>query len=196
MRVVTYRRVSLTDGRQDVANQQADIERWLAVQGDNATLVQAVADKASSMDERPGHDHVLKLLRDGKADTLLVWSLDRWGRQMTELILELDEFAKAGWRFVSLRDSIDLGTAAGRMQAHMTAAFANFEHDRMSERTKAGLERAVRQGKKLGRPRVFHMPGCAAEQHRPCTCGNGSKSKGTFPATRKRRGRKARKRCE
>ena len=72
---------------------------------------------------------------------------------MTELVLELEEFSKSGKAIISLKEGLDLSNAAGRLMANVLAAMANFERDRIRERTMLGLERARAQGKKLGRPR-------------------------------------------
>ena len=52
---------------------------------------------------------------------------------------------------MSLGESIDLSTSAGRLQLHLLAAFAQFERERIRERIHLGLDRARKQGKKLGR---------------------------------------------
>ncbi|MCA1563961.1 MAG: recombinase family protein, partial [Acidobacteria bacterium] len=54
--------------------------------------------------------------------------------------------------FISLNEGLDLSTPAGRLQMHLLAAFAEFERARIQERVRAGLARARRQGKRLGRP--------------------------------------------
>ena len=77
---------------------------------------------------------------------------------MSELVLELEEFGRNGWVMMALKEQIDLSTAAGKMFAHILAAMANFERDRIRERTLLGLARAKAQGKKLGRPFKIKPP--------------------------------------
>jgi DNA invertase Pin-like site-specific DNA recombinase len=72
---------------------------------------------------------------------------------MSELVLELEEFSKSNKSLISLKEGLDLSTAAGRLMANVLAAMANFERDRIRERTMLGLARVKAQGKKLGRPR-------------------------------------------
>jgi DNA invertase Pin-like site-specific DNA recombinase len=72
---------------------------------------------------------------------------------MSELVLELEEFSASGKSMFSMKEGIDLSTAAGRLMANMLSAMANFERDRIRERTLLGLARARAQGKKLGRLR-------------------------------------------
>ena len=78
--------------------------------------------------------------------------LDRLGRSLRHLVTLLDELHALGVGFVSLGEGIDLGTPAGRLQLHILAALAEFEKSRIAERVLAGLERARRQGRRLGRP--------------------------------------------
>ena len=92
------------------------------------------------------------MLRLGEIDGVAFYALDRWGRTMSELVLELEEFAASGRSLISLKEGLDLSTAAGRLMANVLAAMANFERERIRERTLLGLARARAQGKKLGRP--------------------------------------------
>jgi DNA invertase Pin-like site-specific DNA recombinase len=92
------------------------------------------------------------MLRLGEIDGVAFWSLDRWGRSMSELVLELEEFSATGKALVSLKEGFDLSNASGRLMANLLAAMANFERDMIRERVMAGLARAKAQGKKLGRP--------------------------------------------
>jgi 5-methylcytosine-specific restriction endonuclease McrA len=72
---------------------------------------------------------------------------------MSELVLDIEEFTKRGVQLISLKEGLRFDSAAGQLYAHMLAAFANFERERIRERTLAGLARAKAQGKHLGRPR-------------------------------------------
>jgi DNA invertase Pin-like site-specific DNA recombinase len=83
---------------------------------------------------------------------VIVWRLDRLGRNLRHLILLLDELSALGVAFVSLAEGIDALTPAGRLQMGILAAIAEFERARIAERVRAGLARAKAQGKKLGRP--------------------------------------------
>jgi putative DNA-invertase from lambdoid prophage Rac len=87
-----------------------------------------------------------------KANAIIVWRLDRFGRSLPHLVSTLQELQDLGVAFVSLKESLDFTTAAGRLMAHILASFAAFERDLLSERVKAGMENAKRKGKKVGRP--------------------------------------------
>lgn len=149
MKVALYARVSKAL-QQNPENQLLELRRWA-----NAAshIVEAeYVDEVSSKDTRPQKEEVLKKMRLGEIDGVAFWSLDRWGRTMSELVMELEEFSKSGKALISLKEGLDLSNAAGRLMANVLAAMANFERDRIRERTILGLARAKAQGKKLGRP--------------------------------------------
>lgn len=150
VRVGLYARVSKALD-QNPENQLIELRRYAKaydydVQGEYVDLV-------SSKDTRPQKEALLASLRSRKIDGVIFWSLDRWGRTMGELVLEMEEAQQRGWIWVSTKDGLDLSTSAGRLQAHILASMANFERERIRERTLLGLARARAQGKKLGRPR-------------------------------------------
>ena len=103
--------------------------------------------------KRPILEECLRSLREG--DSLVVWRLDRLGRSVPELIKIMDDLQKRGIGFVSLTEAIDTTTATGKIMFHMLAAFAEFERNLISERTKAGLKAARHRGHKGGRKPVM-----------------------------------------
>ena len=149
MKVALYARVSKAL-EQNPENQLQALREW-AKRAD-ATVIGEFVDEISSKDTRPQKEEILGLLRTRQADGVAFYALDRWGRNMTELVLELEEFAAQGWTMMALKEQIDLSTAAGKLFVHILAAMANFERERMRERTMLGLARARAQGKRLGRP--------------------------------------------
>ena len=155
MKVALYARVSKAL-EQNPENQLQALREW-AKRAD-ATIVGEFVDEVSSKDTRPQKERILGLLRTHQADAVAFYALDRWGRTMSELVLELEEFGRNGWVMMALKEQIDLSTAAGKMFAHILAAMANFERDRIRERTLLGLARAKAQGKKLGRPFKIKPP--------------------------------------
>lgn len=150
MKIAIYARVSKALD-QTPENQLIELRRW--ANASRHIIIGEFVDEVSSKDTRPEKEKVLKLLRLGEADGVAFIALDRWGRTMSELVLELEEFAQTGKSLISLKEGLDLSTAAGRMFANILAAMANFERDRIRERTLLGLARAKAYGKKLGRPR-------------------------------------------
>ena len=149
MRVALYARVSKAI-EQNPENQLIELRRWAATAGHE--VIGEFIDEVSSRDTRPQKELVLRKLRLSECDGVAFVALDRWGRNMTELVMELEEFSKSNKALISLKEGLDLSSAAGRLMANVLAAMANFERDRIRERTMMGLARARAQGKKLGRP--------------------------------------------
>lgn len=86
-------------------------------------------------------------------DTLVVLKLDRLGRDNIDVQQTITDLQSRDVRVVSLDlPAQDLASANGKLILQMFAAFAEFERNRIRERTQEGLERAKSQGKKLGRP--------------------------------------------
>jgi putative DNA-invertase from lambdoid prophage Rac len=74
------------------------------------------------------------------------------GRSVADLLATLQELDHLGVGFVSLTEALDLTSPAGRAIAGLLAVFAEFEHDVLRERVRAGLAHARQNGKRLGRP--------------------------------------------
>jgi DNA invertase Pin-like site-specific DNA recombinase len=98
---------------------------------------------------RPELDACLRTLRRG--DTLVVWRLDRLGRNLAHLTSIITSLADRGIGFESLKEHIETVSPAGRFQFHVFAALAEFERDLIKERTKAGLAAARARGRRGGR---------------------------------------------
>ena len=150
-RVALYARVSKAV-EQNPENQLIELRRW--AKNNDYIVVGEFVDELSSRDLRPQKEAVLKLLRMGDIDAVAFSALDRWGRNVTELVMELEEFSRTGKSLISLREGLDLSTAAGRLMANVLACMANFERDRIKERVLMGIARARAQGKHIGRPIV------------------------------------------
>lgn len=150
MKVALYARVSKALD-QTPENQLIELRKYASLK--NYEILGEYVDETSSKDTRPKKEEVLKKIRLGELDGVMFTALDRWGRTMSELALEIEEFAETGKQMFSAKENLDLQTPAGRLMARMLAAFANFERDMIHERTMLGLARARAQGKRLGRPR-------------------------------------------
>jgi len=97
-------------------------------------------------DRRPGLDDLVRDARRRKFDAVVVWKLDRLGRSLRHLVLLMEELQQLGVALVSLGEGLDLSTAAGRLQAGLLAAVAQFERERIRKRVVSGLQRAKAQG--------------------------------------------------
>lgn len=109
------------------------------------------ADKISgSKRERPELDRMLDQLRDG--DVVTVTKYDRLARSLKDLLEIVETIGAQGAGFRSLAEDIDTTTPAGRLTFHVFASIAQFERERISERTREGLASARRRGRTGGRP--------------------------------------------
>jgi len=155
MKAALYLRVSTTE--QNVDNQLPALEAYAESRG--WQIVETYRENESAW--RAGHQRELaRLLADirggkRKYDVLLIWALDRLSRQGIGPLLQLiNSFEVYGCHVVSVNENWthpDAGPMR-EMFIAMSAWAAKFESDRRSERTKAGLARAIANGKKLGRP--------------------------------------------
>ena len=93
--------------------------------------------------------------RKGQFDSVIVWKLDRFARSTRHLVQALEEFQSLAIHFISLTELIDRSTPMGCMVFTLLGAFAEFERSMIVERINYGLDRARRQGKKLGRREVI-----------------------------------------
>lgn len=93
------------------------------------------------------------MARRREIDTIIVWKLDRFGRSVEDLVVTLNELRDLEIGFISLTESLDFSTPAGRAMAGMLSIFAEFERDIIRERVKAGIAYAREKGKVLGRPK-------------------------------------------
>lgn len=100
---------------------------------------------------RPVLDEVMRNLREG--DTLVIWKLDRLGRNLAHLIHLTNKLIEKKVGLISLNDPIDTSTAQGRMIFGIFATLAEFERELIRERTQAGLKSARARGRKGGRPK-------------------------------------------
>jgi DNA invertase Pin-like site-specific DNA recombinase len=147
MKVALYCRVSTKE--QHTENQRISLVKYAESLGYKYEIYEEVM---STRGTRPVKQEILKKLRSFELDGVIVFKLDRWARSSTELILELEELHKKGISFISMTDNINLDTASGKLMVGILAAFAQFERDIISERTREGLKRAKANGKKPGRP--------------------------------------------
>ena len=107
--------------------------------------------------ERPKLKELLKDLREG--DTVVIYKLDRLARSLRDLIDLVSLFDVKKVHFVSLSDGIDTSTAVGKLMFHLVGAFAEFERNLISERTKVGLISARARGRTGGKPKGISADG-------------------------------------
>ena len=141
-------RVSKADG-----SQATDLQRDALIAAGVAPA-QLYEDQASGRrDDRPGLAACLKALREG--DTLVLWKLDRLGRDLRHLVNTVHDLTVRGIGLKVLTGhgaAIDTTTASGKLVFGIFAALSEFERELISERTVAGLASARARGRKGGRP--------------------------------------------
>ena len=150
IRAALYARVSTLD--QEPENQLQELRRYVRARSWPEAVEYVDHGVSGAKDRRPALDRLIRDATRRRVDVLVVWRLDRLGRNLKHLVTLLDELHAVGVSFVSLGEGIDCTTPAGTLQLHILAALAQFERARIVERVQAGLQRAKRQGRTLGRP--------------------------------------------
>lgn len=100
-------------------------------------------------------DDLLKAVVRREIDQVCVWSIDRLGRSLRDLISILDEMRQKDCDLYVHKQAIDTNTPSGKMLFQMLGVFAEFEREIMRERIIAGQQRARAQGKRIGRRSVI-----------------------------------------
>ena len=144
--IAIYIRVS--SKAQDHRSQLPDLQRWADAQD---RKIKWYKDHATGKKmDRPGWNKLEDAMRTGKVSQVVVWRLDRLGRTVSGLASLFDDFHKRKINLVSLKDSVDLSTSAGRLMANVLASVAQYETELRGERVAAGQAVARASGKTWG----------------------------------------------
>ena len=151
-RAALYLRVSKHE--QTIENQRIELERVAAAKG--WKIVSVFKDEGISgsfgRGVRSQYDAMLKKGVQAQHDVVMAWDVSRLSRSLADLVTTLDELHACGIDLYLHQQAIDTTTPAGKAMFQMCGVFAEFERSILSERVKAGLNRAREQGKVLGRP--------------------------------------------
>lgn len=109
-------------------------------------------EQESARKTRPVKLELMRKLRAGVYREVVVYALDRWARNLQELLSDIDFCTKNDINFVSLREQISFNTSTGKLYLSIVGAFSSFEKDILIERTILGIQRARKEGKQIGRP--------------------------------------------
>src|ERR1700730_13477026 len=153
MRAIGYIRVS-TDKQADhgvsLEAQEAKIRAMAVVQG--AEIIELIVDGGESAKNlnRPGMEKLLKLVDERKVDTVIIAKLDRLTRSVKDLAELLERFQKRGVSLVSVAESLDTGSAAGRLVINIMTAVAQWEREAIGERTRDAMQHKRSNGERVG----------------------------------------------
>lgn len=116
-------------------------------------LVAEYIDAGRSGKSIKGRPELQRLLADvGSFDRVVFWKLDRLGRNLRDLLAISDQLEAVGVGIVSIQESIDTGTATGRMLRNIIGSLAEFERETIVERIRFGMQQMQRQGIPAGVP--------------------------------------------
>lgn len=146
--VAIYLRVS--SRKQDTKSQEPDLKAWEATYADGKPVKRYWDHQSGKTMDRPGWKRLEAAIDAGKVSTVVVWRLDRLGRTASGLTTLFEKLARLKVNLISLKDGIDLSTAAGRLIANVLASVAAYENEVRSERIVAGQAAARADGKKWG----------------------------------------------
>lgn len=140
--------IRVSSRKQDTRSQEPDLRRWADAQEGE---VKFFRDKATGKTmARPGWDRLMEECRVGRVSAIVCWRLDRLGRTAKGLTALFEELRGLKVNLVSLKDGLDLSTAAGRLMANVLASVAQFETELRGERVAAGQAAAKAAGKVWG----------------------------------------------
>jgi DNA invertase Pin-like site-specific DNA recombinase len=155
IRVALYARVSTSNHGQDVTLQTRELKEFIAYRGWQFAGEYVDQGISGSKVRRPELDRLMAAAHRHQFDAVIVWKFDRFARSVSHLLRALETFQELGIDFVSLSESLDTSTPAGKMVFTVLGAVAELERSLIVERVKAGLRNARAKGKRLGRPRVI-----------------------------------------
>ena len=158
MKIAIYARVSTSD--QTCEQQLTALREYASRLGGKAT--EFVETASGRNNDRPELAKLMDLARRRKVDTIIVTKMDRFGRSVQKLVNDVTLLSSYNCRFIAFDQNIDTDkrSATGQLLMHIMAAFAEFERELISDRTKAGLARVRASGVRLGRaPRAVDVAG-------------------------------------
>lgn len=155
MNAALYARVSSRDQR-TIPDQLADLRSYAKLKGWKVAA-EISETESGKRNTRPARYELIRRAWRGEFEVIMVWKLDRWGRDLRDLVNTVYDLSEQGVAFVSLQDSIDLTTTNGKLMFHLLAALAQWERETISERVRAGVDKARARGVQLGRPAITRV---------------------------------------
>jgi putative DNA-invertase from lambdoid prophage Rac len=138
---------------QSYENQRPEVVQLARARG--LDIVAVYEETASAAKHRPQFEKMMLSAHRGEVSCVVVWALDRFGRNMVGNLTAVLELDRIGVQVVSVREPwLDTGGPVRSLLVAIFSWLAQQERERISERTKIGLDRARRAGKRIGRPRA------------------------------------------
>ena len=153
LRVAIYARVSTVGSGQSPEMQIRELNEHLERRGWRIAGQYVDIGISGAKEKRPELDRLMADAHRRRFDAVIVWKFDRFARSVSHLLRALETFNALGVAFISLSESLDTSTPAGRMVFTVLGAVAELERSLIAERVRAGLRNARAKGKRLGRPR-------------------------------------------
>jgi DNA invertase Pin-like site-specific DNA recombinase len=153
MRCAIYGRVSTTNG-QSPEMQLRELSEYCERREWKVAGEFVDAGISGAKDSRPELNRLMTAAHQRRFDAVVVWKFDRFARSVSHLLRALETFNALGIAFVSLSESLDTSTPAGKMVFTVLGAVAELERSLIGERVRAGLRNAKAKGVQLGRPPI------------------------------------------
>ena len=154
MRVVKYQRVSTTN--QDVENQTDSIDKQIQLLGwDCVGEYKEVESGMKSKNHRPQLRKLLEDSRKRKFDRVIVYSLDRLGRSVVDVINTINELEEVRVNIFVVKNSIDTSTSQGKLFTYFCSIFGEMERDMILSRQSSSIERLREKNQKWGKGKLL-----------------------------------------
>lgn len=151
MNAAIYARVSTVGTGQSPEMQLRELREYCQRRGWNLVGEYVDLGISGAKDSRPELNRLMGDAHKRRFDVVAVWKFDRFARSVSHLLRALDTFRALGIEFVSLSESLDTATPAGRMVFTVLGAVAELERSLIAERVRAGMRNARARGRRLGR---------------------------------------------
>lgn len=153
MRAIGYIRVSTDEQAQSglsLEHQRAKIEAFALATDIELVAIESDNGKSAKNLNRPALQRALAAIRGGQAEALIVLKLDRLTRSVKDLGELVELFDKTGAALISVQDSINTTTAAGRLVLNVLGSVAQWEREAIGERTKAAMSVKKAKNERVG----------------------------------------------
>ena len=155
-KVALYSRVSTDKQENGLQSQTRSLLEYCRAKGIENYEVFEDFNVSGSKQSRPQLDRMLKEVREGNVESVIVYSFSRFARSTKFLLNSLEEFSLLKVNFVSISENVDLSSAIGRAMFTIISAIATLERELISERVRNGMVNARAKGKKIGRPQTIN----------------------------------------